>query len=423
MLLGKSTQYKQIVALDPAEARLALSGLYLLMLLPIMMVFTRTGAEITAGLLSLIFLIRSSRLRQWRWVHRSPVLIALLIWFFSSVVVTPLALDPSLSFGRIYWFRFILLFAAIVYWLSAYTQEMRKIAAITLLLLVLCACDGIYQLITYFSIFGTPFNAERLTGPFTKTVLGIFLAKMSVPMLGMLFYFAWAERDRRKLAMLAGIAALMFGVILVSNERTAFLLFVLAMMLICTGLALRFRGARLPVAALLILAVVISMVSYHTRPTLQRRVTDTVQTLESLGTSTYAQLWEGAVIMLTEHPASGVGMSNFRIACPQLIHTQQVDFCAEHPHNIYLEFAAELGVPGFLGFIMLTTSFFVMVFQSYRRHRKERFILIIFAAAGLLVNFFPFAITQSFFSNWPAMLAWVSAAWSLALIRGRYENA
>jgi len=417
MLLGKSSHYRQILSTSRLEAKLALVGLHILWIIPIFMAFSRVGAEVLCAVLGLMFLYRSYRFKNWHWVKQPPVLVALALWAYSVVISTPFAVDPMAALSRLHWVRFILLFAAIVYWLSDYREEMRRVAAVIMFLLVLAAGDATYQFFTGASLDGTPYIGERLNGPFDKTVIGSFLTKMSIPCIGLLFYYAWVEKKKWNMLALLATQAGLFTIILTSNERTATLTFLLGMALVGAGLFFTYKKTRIPVLLGVALVIAIIGAIYHSQPTMQRRVYFTQELLRDFSSSTYAQLWKGSLYVAQERPLTGVGMANFRKACPPLIDQQRINYCSEHPHNIYLEWLSELGVLGVAGFIVWIAGFAVAVCRRRTPPFRDGNILIFFALAGMVVNLFPFAVTQSFFSNWPALLLWQSLAWSLAITR------
>ena len=440
MFIGKSTFYQQVFARDRLQARLALSALYILMLMPLLMIFTRAGVEVSCGVIILLFLYHSYRYQRWQWLKEPPVIIALGLWLYTVVVVTPLAVDVKLSLSRVDWLRFIILFAAIVYWLADFHQELRRISLFILGILLLSSADALWQFFIGYSLFGASYNDSRLTGPFQKPVIGIFLAKMSIPSIGILLYYAWLEKSKKQAIALLLALCVILSTIVLSNERTASITVFLGVMLIIGGLFMRFREMRgvLFYSTALISLIVAGL--FLTQTSLQTRLNSSRDTLNEFEKSDYAYLWNAAIEMWRKHPATGVGLSNFRAMCPQIMPSETVERCNLHPHNIYLEALSESGILGLSGLIIMTMSLFIAIFEqksasaakesfqgsseessgalSYSDRERGLYILKIFALAGLTIHFFPLIATQSFYSNWPAFLAWQSISWSLAVVRG-----
>jgi O-antigen ligase len=79
--------------------------------------------------------------------------------------------------------------------------------------------------------------------------------------------------------------------------------------------------------------------------------------------------------MFLDHPVTGVGIGNYKDHYPEYARDQGIDARrkAREPHNLYLEIAAETGLPGIAAFVFLIGGTFAAVVAGRRR----------FAAAGL----------------------------------------
>ncbi|MDD3371914.1 MAG: hypothetical protein PHE27_08845, partial [Alphaproteobacteria bacterium] len=86
--------------------------------------------------------------------------------------------------------------------------------------------------------------------------------------------------------------------------------------------------------------------------------------------------------------------------------------CFIHPHNAYLEWFAEEGIVGLLGF----TCFVGIVFVSLaRRLVANRDSLILWGLAATVgVRLMPLFVTTSFFNNWAAVPFWLALGWAMS---------
>src|SRR3569832_1563571 len=99
-------------------------------------------------------------------------------------------------------------------------------------------------------------------------------------------------------------------------------------------------------------------------------------------------------------------MKNFREACDDpvigLPAAEAPLRCTTHPHNLYLEWLAEAGVPGLLGFLALIAAW------SRRLWRASRIEPL---------DLWPIGPSASFFSNWFGGIFWLCMGWALAAAR------
>ena len=102
--------------------------------------------------------------------------------------------------------------------------------------------------------------------------------------------------------------------------------------------------------------------------------------------------WQAALNMLTEHPWTGVGFSNYQPVYEQY-RLLNWPMPLGHAHNIYLNVAAETGLIGLSFYLMLWLMVFVLNFRAIRRAQGvERAIAIgllgawVFLSTHMLVD-------------------------------------
>jgi O-antigen ligase len=414
--------FKELLPFDtqtdayPHQTNLMRVAFIALALFPLMLILKRWIAEFASVFIGLLFLYHSYRMHDWRWAKSSMMMIAWALWMYMVFIVTPLAIDPMESLSRsLIWGRYILFFAAIVFWLSTYKNQMKKMTLWMLVIVGAVTVDTYIQYITGESLTGRLSVGNRLTGPLTRLAVGIFLAKLSFPILGLLLHDAWENNRKKHVVFYFVLVTAMMVAIVLSNERTALITYVLGLALSAVLLFIFLRPVRRLVLIFAAVQMLLLSGLYATQPALQSRVGDSVEMAGEFSSSPYAQLWIASWEMWKRYPIFGVGLKNFRIACDSLIEDKLIVYCNLHPHNPYLEFLSEAGIIGFIGIIALVASFIIYIASHVRATTPNGRILGAFAFAGLLPTFFPFVATQSFVSNWPAMLAWFSIAMSVAL--------
>ena len=93
----------------------------------------------------------------------------------------------------------------------------------------------------------------------------------------------------------------------------------------------------------------------------------------------------------------GHGLKSFRVLCKDERYNVSELSCATHPHNISMQFLAELGLVGFsflLIFHILLISELIKI-NKYNKYNKEKKILL-FSIIGIIINIFPFIPSETF---------------------------
>jgi putative inorganic carbon (HCO3(-)) transporter len=121
--------------------------------------------------------------------------------------------------------------------------------------------------------------------------------------------------------------------------------------------------------------------------------------------------WQAAARMLTAHPVLGVGPGGFREHYAAESHDAEVDEQTPVAHNMYLEVAAELGLPGFALFAGVVTTAAVASERTVRRagpgpRRTE--------AVAIQASLLAVLVTSTFLSEQYYLPFWSLAALAVA---------
>ncbi|MQA65335.1 MAG: hypothetical protein GEU76_05460 [Alphaproteobacteria bacterium] len=404
-------------------ARLRVPCLYLFAVLPLMLLVTRVGAEIIVAVIGLSFLAVIFARRRWDVFATPLVAVPIAIWIFLMAVNTPLAWwdAPSVLGRTAPWLRFFCLFGAVVFWLFADERDFRRIAIAWGATVGFVIVDGFVQGVFGTSLSGhTLFKVERLTGPLDRPNIGRFVTFLFYPGLAAFLLFGERRLDRGRIALLAVATAAAVAYTVFTGERAAMVLNLATFTVATVVLILvvpRFRLAGM-LGILLVLAIAATTVILSAR--LQMRVEPTLAVFRDFWDSEYGELMRAAITVWQVQPWAGVGLGNFDMVCeawePELLYG-----CLRHPHNIYLEWLAEGGIVGLGGFVAFIGVVLALVFGMLRL-RRERPALTALVVACPVLTFLPFVPSQSFFSNWPAILWWASLAMTCAVaFHARYR--
>jgi putative inorganic carbon (HCO3(-)) transporter len=105
---------------------------------------------------------------------------------------------------------------------------------------------------------------------------------------------------------------------------------------------------------------------------------------------TRMELWDRAVYMLQDFPFTGIGLGQFSpvlhaLYVPLLVPPGQF---VPHAHNLYLEYALELGIPGAVAFALVVLAFF----RQCARAARSADPLLRWTGLGLALGVFGFLV-------------------------------
>ncbi len=404
---------------------LDIAGAVLTCAIPALLVTGPALPDIALSLAALSFLVRSGLARDWSWLRTPWVLAALAVWAY-LLLDTALAVHPQRAIERsLPWGRFVLFAAALQHWVLAEARWRRWLLIATGVVLAFVAADTFVQFFAGRDLFGIPSPSPyRLTGPMGEgeVKVGVFVAKLMFPVL--LAALAWSRGGPSWYRLLAA-AAVAVGVatVLVSGERTPLLLIALGIIAVWLLVPWLRRGmAVAAVAAALVVAVVPLLSPAVYERSIASTLRDAAATVETIGGgsgSFYGRIWRSSVNVAMADPLFGVGLKSFRSVCPDSAYDwpgRTAPRCSLHPHNFYLEWWAEAGTIGLVGFLVLVFLWGRHAVGTYRRWAEDP--VAVGAVVAVIMQLWPLQATMSFFTSWNAILFWLMLGWALAASRG-----
>lgn len=128
--------------------------------------------------------------------------------------------------------------------------------------------------------------------------------------------------------------------------------------------------------------------------------------------SVYGAHYNAAYKIFLEYPILGVGLKNYRIESGKKVYEDK-NFIfyksrqSTHPHQIHLEILSELGILGYISFIL----FFILSFRkSIQNYLIYKNLINLSGLCTVLLFLFPILPSGSFFSTYPATIFWISYA-------------
>lgn len=384
----------------------------LLLALPLTLPIARSAADGIVILIGLAFLIESIRRRRWEWLRDPVILTGIVLWAVLNLVVSPMAIDSTVSYSRsLPWIRFLLFYAAITMWLLADRRSVRLVMWWMTCVIVLVVTDCLIQAFSGMSVTGQSIQGNRLTGLLDRPNIGNFLAKMGFPLMGIILCVDRFASLMRRSSIILVLGLIIFLSIFLTGERNSTLLTILSFGVVLFFVFIAAPSWRLHIASLSFLSIGIISAVTMLEERIHQRFLDLVSDLSNFQESPYGQAFSAAWRIFMDNPITGAGLKNYREICAHYIGSYY-----PHPHNIYLEFLSESGIIGFVFFIVFIVTILVTFVRKTMRHAIDHATTGFFAGA-LLICLFPFAVTQSYFSNWPAILHWYSLSLVMAAVR------
>jgi putative inorganic carbon (HCO3(-)) transporter len=194
------------------------------------------------------------------------------------------------------------------------------------------------------------------------------------------------------------LALALVGVLVLSQSRTAWIALCITLALLA---ALRYRWARW--ALLVALLVGVAFVAYvgpgRFSEALVSRENDTALEagLGGIGLAARVELWSRALYAIQDFPFTGCGLGTFRqvtrVLYPLFLIPPDIDVA--HAHNVFLQVALDVGLPGLIAYLSLLIAASLMCWQVYRKGEPELRALAL-GLWGSLVAIHLFGLADAF---------------------------
>lgn len=407
-------------------------GCVVLLAMPLMMFLGIAICDAAIITIAVLFLLRSSVLRDFSWLHKSWVQFGLVLWVY-LLIISPYALmSAKLSFKQALPFgRFVLFAAGLQFWLLR-NKSYRHYLLYTLgAALLLISVDLIFTFLTGLSLVGKSSvqyqhldhitwiwqrHYTRIVGLNGKMNNGTMLAWAAMPFIVCMLLNMHQKQDTLVKKILSAAAVLLISLaVLVTGER-------MALLELCLGYFLVFvwiKPLRLLLLGIGVLCVAIIFgVMWHSPGLWSRNVTQVIDAVTHIGTNDYGRISKAAMHMFYDHPLFGMGLKQYYLASllPEYVSFNAVN---SHAQNMYLEFLTGTGLCGSVLFLGLLYCWLRQFWDKRKVINASPIAIAVLIA--FILRIWPFASTTSFFFAWGAITFWWMGAWLLAIIEEK-EN-
>ncbi len=379
-----------------------------------------------------LFIIFIQKLRQNNLylIRNFDLAINLQILFFIYLIFNSYFIggESSLFYKSLFYFRFFLIAFIISNILNFKFNTLEYLSLAFLVFSFLLSVDIFYQYITGYDFFGfkpgictypggtthfDPKNCERFSGFFGKELIaGNFLATYGLMFL-YLFYSRYDQIKYVEIISLILLITFVFAVIL-SGERNS----IIALLIIFIFNIIFNNKFRKKLLYILSLFIIIFSILFASVSNVKYRYFEwPIQHLDSMKSygakklldTSWGSHYITAYEIYLDNKIFGSGFKSFRNECSESKYdykklnnkydlNMRTSGCSSHPHNLYLEVLSELGLSGFVLFLLLLYfTIFKPFISNYKYIRNESEIVILLSI--ILTYIFPFKPSGSFSSS------------------------
>ena len=386
-------------------------------LLPLLLVFSRSLADITIVLISLLFLYHSYKNIGWHWVKEKWFCFSLIFTIYCLTINSVMSIEPTETLAySLFFIRWPIFAMALSFWILNDIQSLKKFLVSMTVVLFFIIFDTWWQFVFDQDIFGfEKHSPTRLTGPFTSPHVGMWLAKLAMlPPLFLILYnkYKLKEQENYLIYSFFIISTVLILSVFISGERMSLLLTLASFFIIFMGFIFaKLFSFKKVIILFLLSCIAILFFALSFPETTQRAFFSAIEKILNWKSSDYGLVWQSAYDVWMQSPVFGVGLHKYREACenlgtygPSYLNAIGSGVCF-HPHNISLQLLSETGIVGFILFYIMVC---VLAFSSL----KTFYINKLWLSFALVLNiiftcFLPIASGTSFFANKYGAIIWL----------------
>lgn len=393
---------------------------FLIILSPLSITIGKAGADIWASSIAVLYLLNCAIKKDCSFLLENWLRYALILWAY-SIIRGLFTADAVYSLTKtIPWVRFIFFAAAIQAYAMKNPKIVKQILITTAVAAIFLTIDSLFQYFTGKDFFGKSLFQEagyiRLTGPYSKMVVGYIITTLSLPFISyLIFKLHWQKGHYLKNIFYSSIILLIYTTVLMSGERSALIQITCGILMILAAAKININNIMKMFFAILF----ITIMAYFLMPQVfQRQFLSVYHIARNFNDSVYGILWDAGIRLGLNNVFLGIGPSNFEEECLKF-----ASFCRSHPHNIFIEWFAEYGIIGLILFLFFIITILLEVKNFYLGIERKYYKYILTGLlAAFIVKLLPLP-SSGFFKNWYGVPFWFIIGWMMAFKNPNYSNA
>ena len=395
---------------------------FFIYLLPICLVTGPFLPDLIVTLSSIFFFFYLIKKKFFEYYKNIYFKIFIIFWIYITLN-SFFASNPMISLKSSFFYVRFGIFSILIYYLLSTNKNFVKYFSLSLFItFFIVLLDSYFQYFLGYNIFGmiSP-QPNRLSSFFgDEMIVGSFLSRLFplVMAFGILMHAKGI-----KYMNIAGIIFLISTdvIIFLSGERTSFGLLVvtnfLYIIFITRYKIFRFFGFGI--------AIVIIMFFVANDETIKKRmISQTIADLSTeqsiRGTKTeklfkdikfFSEVHEShyltAMNMFYDYPLFGVGPNMFRFECSKNKYAEGKYNCTTHPHNTHIQILSELGIVGYIIFLIPLMLIFLNFSKKLLKLMSKNSLNSDYKTCLLIAVFltlFPLVPSGNFFNNWMSIV-------------------
>ncbi|PLW78148.1 O-antigen ligase family protein [Cohaesibacter celericrescens] len=373
---------------------------------PFVALLGSAGSDIWLSIGAIFLLVSSIATRDWQWL-RHPWMIAALVFWLWLVFTAAISDWPGNGFeDALPWIRFPLF--AMICLLSLQSDEKLQ----EKLIWAMCLGLVIVSAMLIVERIGQP-DADKLFGPWQQNrKAGWYVVGMGLPVC--LWFMAKAAEKTIPVWVAVLLLALLVGTSVNSGE-----IYMTLLLLLGLGVFTLLARLGLPyiVACSVVSAVLVGVLAVAVPATAEAFISNLQNNLPWYPSSAYHVPWMEGLGVAKLNLLVGVGAENFENFCTSkaMLVVSSAPECNSHPHQIYIQTAAESGLIGLGLFVVMVILLFKAVFASETILKLSMKTAI--AVTLLVTVFWPISSYSEAFGQHRNFFTWYTIGLALAFAK------